>query len=36
MPAKNVARTVLPIPSKQYSGLITYGAKDPDAAYRPA
>lgn len=35
MPDKNVARTVLPIPNQQSSGLITYDAKDPDTKFPP-
>src|SRR5690349_14059428 len=30
-----VARNVLPIPSRQHVGLTTYDAKDPDASYPP-
>ena len=31
----NVQRTVLPMPDRQYTGLTTYDAKDPDTSYPP-
>ena len=32
---KDVSRTVLPIPDRPRTGLVTYDAKDPDTAYPP-
>jgi arylsulfatase len=32
---KEIQRSVLPIPDKAYSGLITYDAKDPDMKFPP-
>ncbi len=31
----NLQRTVLPIPDRPRTGLITYDAKDPDTKYPP-
>ena len=33
--AKNITRTVLPIPDQPRTGLITYDAKDPDTKFPP-
>jgi len=35
MPARDVDRTVLPIPDRPYQGLTTYDAKDPDTSFPP-
>src|SRR5471030_1149209 len=35
MPERDLARTVLPIPERQYVGLTTYDAKDPDTKFPP-
>ncbi len=31
----SISRTILPIPDKARTGLITYDAKDPDTSYPP-
>ena len=31
----NIQRTVLPIPDKPRTGLVTYDAKDPETKYPP-
>src|SRR4051794_37013547 len=33
--ASDVHRTVLPIPERQHTGLVTYDAKDPDTSFPP-
>ena len=32
---KEIQRTVLPIPDRQFVGLTTYDAKDPDTKFPP-
>jgi len=34
-PQDNIQRNILPIPDRQYVGLTTYDAKDPDTSYPP-
>ena len=31
----NIQRSILPIPDRQYTGLVTYDAKDPDTKFPP-
>ena len=33
MPADKIARTVLPIPDRSHTGLVTYDAKDPNTKF---
>lgn len=35
MPSSDVPRTVLPIPERPHTGLVTYDAKDPDTSFPP-